>query len=147
MIISNEDIYCRCKCQAVSHQFAARWRLLGHICRRGEHIPAQLAMKSYFAPGDKFHGRPNTSFATITDQDIASFKDHIQITATITSLIIVKVQFYSVNAFYIENTQCWVWHLQKKLHNNIVRCNVSNKINRVGTQATHVPIGHIEIKT
>ena len=61
----------RCKVQPISNQIKEqRWKLFGHILRRGDTITAYTAMHEYFDEGPKYLGRPPTSLPTILNQDL-----------------------------------------------------------------------------
>ena len=62
---------------AIPPQLAAkqRWQLFGHVLRRDESIPAQLAMDMFFVPGHKFRGRPTTTLPNVLDKDIQLVAD------------------------------------------------------------------------
>ena len=74
--ISNNELYIRCNTTTISSMITKqRWQLFGHILRRDENIPAQLAMNQYFEPGKKFRGRPTTTLPTTLDKDIQLIND------------------------------------------------------------------------
>jgi hypothetical protein len=71
-IISNESLYKRCNTQALSHTIrGARWRMLGHVLRMDDQIPAKHAMKHYFdSTSSKYRGKPRTTLQSVLDQDL-----------------------------------------------------------------------------
>ena len=71
--IRNEDLYARTKSVPLSHElFQARWRMLGHVLRMNNKVPAKQAMNYYFrdeAVGC-FKGHPRTTIATEINKDL-----------------------------------------------------------------------------
>ena len=69
-----------CHCRPIREQITKmRWSLFGHILRRDNNIPAQLAMTAYFEnDGTKpYRGRPPTNLLTTINKDIRSVsKNH-----------------------------------------------------------------------
>ena len=79
--ISNPDLYDRCKVKPISHRVKEqRWKLLGHILRREDTIPAQTAMTDYFQRGTKYQGRTPTSLPTILNQDLKRYTTFLKTT-------------------------------------------------------------------
>ena len=70
--ITNEDLYERCRTKPISDKIVEqRWQLFGHILRRDENIPAQVAMTEYFqCTSTKNVGRPPTSLPITLNQDL-----------------------------------------------------------------------------
>jgi hypothetical protein len=79
-IISNEWLYMRCNTQALSHTIrGARWRMLGHVLRMDDQIPAKYAMKHYFdSTGSKYRGKPRTTLQVVLDRDLQVGAANIQ---------------------------------------------------------------------
>lgn len=71
-IISNEDLYDRCRTGPISDRIVKqRWNLFGHILRRDSDIPGQTAMTEYFQNnGPKYRGRTPTSLPTALNEDL-----------------------------------------------------------------------------
>lgn len=70
--ISNEALYARCNTQALRHTIrGARWRMLGHVLRMNEQVPAKFAMKHYFDPStNSYRGRPRTTLQVVLEKDL-----------------------------------------------------------------------------
>ena len=85
-IISNKKLYKKTGEEPVSITAKkGRWRLLGHILRRDQQIPANQAMKYYFKQTNNtgFRGKPRTTLPTKLDEDLVNYfnkteqlKDH-----------------------------------------------------------------------
>ena len=76
-IITNVDLYQRCGTKPLSLTIRSlRWNLFGHILRRDNNIPAQLAMQEYFRPGTKHRGRPKTTLHTVLAADLKKLESH-----------------------------------------------------------------------
>ena len=74
--ISNHDLYIRCNTTTISSLITKqRWQLFGHVLRRDETIPAQMAMDMFFQPGLKYRGRPITTLPNVLDKDIEIVAD------------------------------------------------------------------------
>ena len=57
----------------------ARWKLFGHILRRDQSIPANMAMKFYFEePKTGYRGKPRTSLPVVLNQDLDNFYQHTE---------------------------------------------------------------------
>ena len=79
--ISNTDLYERCQVKPISYKVKEqRWKLLGHILRREDEIPAQTAMTEYFKRGPKYQGRTPTSLPTILNQDLKRYTAYLKTT-------------------------------------------------------------------
>jgi hypothetical protein len=79
--ISNEALYKRCKTRKLRHIICgARWRMLGHVLRRADPVPAKYAMKHFFDDSDSssFRGRPRTTLQTVLDKDLELRAMYIQ---------------------------------------------------------------------
>ena len=75
-IISNSNLYSRCKAQPLSSIIAAqRWSMLGHSLRLHEETPAQKAMTYYFKDGPKFRGKTKTTLPVTIDNDLKTLSD------------------------------------------------------------------------
>jgi hypothetical protein len=72
--IHNDDLYARTRAKPISKEmFIARWKLLGHILRMSDEVPAKKAMIHYFLEHrevGKYAGRPRTTIATKISQDL-----------------------------------------------------------------------------
>jgi hypothetical protein len=71
-LVSNSTLYEGCKTTELEHTIReARWRILGHVLRMSDEIPAKKTIKRYFDQGSRsFLGRPRTTLATVIDQDL-----------------------------------------------------------------------------
>ena len=77
--ISSQDLYERCRVKPISFRIKTqRWQLFGHVLRRDENIPANLAMKDYFREGQKYSGRPPTSLQTTINNDLKTYHQRMQ---------------------------------------------------------------------
>lgn len=77
--VKNEDLYERTNSQPLSlHITKARWNLFGHILRRPDDIPANVAMSSYFEPSNKpgYRGRPPINLPRLLDEDLSISSTH-----------------------------------------------------------------------
>lgn len=69
--ISNVKLYERCKCDKMSSLIRKnRWRLLGHVLRMANNIPAKKSMLSYFNEGIGFRGRPRITLPSIINSEL-----------------------------------------------------------------------------
>lgn len=70
--ISNEALYKKCNTTELDYIIrGARWRLLGHILRMSEDVPAKRATVHYFdACIDAFRGRPRTTMPVLLNHDL-----------------------------------------------------------------------------
>jgi hypothetical protein len=72
--IHNDDLYKRTKSVPLSEELRlARWRMLGHVLRMSDNVPAKQAMLYYFhiASIEKgLAGRPRTTLPVIIDKDL-----------------------------------------------------------------------------
>ena len=74
--ISNQKLYAETGEQPISETMrSARWKLLGHILRRDQNIPANMAMTLYFNENirgeTKFRGARRTTLPTVLNNDLA----------------------------------------------------------------------------
>ena len=81
--ISNKKLYAKTGERPISETMrAARWKLFGHILRRDQNIPANMAMKLYFNEkvrgGKKFRGARRTTLPSVLNTDLAKLQtsDH-----------------------------------------------------------------------
>ena len=77
-IISNEKLYETCKEKQISETMrAARWKLLGHILRRDQEIPASIAMNAYYQDLGRrgFKGRRRTTLPMVLNKDLRQERD------------------------------------------------------------------------
>ena len=81
--ISNKNLYSKTGEKPISETMrTSRWKLLGHILRRDDKIPANMAMRLYFNEevrgGKKFRGARRTTLPTVLNTDLAKIqpKDH-----------------------------------------------------------------------
>ena len=75
-IISNKKLYKKTGEEPVSlTEKKGRWRLLGHILRRDQQIPANQAMTYYFKQTNNtgFRGKPRTTLPTKLDEDLVKY--------------------------------------------------------------------------
>ena len=71
--VSNEELYNRTKSNSISQNICRyRWTLFGHILRRSEEIPANLAMKKYFIETNskKYPGKKPTNLPIMIQKDL-----------------------------------------------------------------------------
>jgi hypothetical protein len=77
--IHNKDLYARTKTRPISHEmFEDRWKLMGHILRMNDEVPAKKAMTYYFDDHQAlggFRGRPRTTIATKINQDLVDIAE------------------------------------------------------------------------
>ena len=77
--IHNKDLYARTKTRPISHEmFEDRWKLMGHILRMNDEVPAKKAMAYYFDDHQAlggFRGRPRTTIATKINQDLVDIAE------------------------------------------------------------------------
>ena len=77
--ITNESLYKKTNERPISVTMReARWRLFGHILRRDQDIPANMAMKFYFDKEDNnnntgFRGKPRTTLPVVLQQDLERY--------------------------------------------------------------------------
>ena len=71
--ISNSSLYNKCKESPLSTQILnSRWRLFGHVLRRDQNIPANLAMNFFFTNTSKRPiGRPPTTLPSTLHNDLS----------------------------------------------------------------------------
>ena len=78
-VITNKQLYKQTGERPISETMrTARWRLLGHILRREQDIPANKAMQFYFneeIQGGKFKGARRTTLPTVLENDLQKIKD------------------------------------------------------------------------
>ena len=78
--ITNKKLYQKTGERPISETMRiARWRLFGHILRRNEKIPANMAMKLYFnqtvAGKNKFRGARRTTLPTVLNVDLTACQE------------------------------------------------------------------------
>ena len=76
--ITNESLYKKTNEKPISVTMReARWRLFGHILRRDQDIPANMAVKFYFENEENdnngFRGRPRTTLPIVLQQDLERY--------------------------------------------------------------------------
>ena len=78
-VITNKQLYKKTGERPISETMrTARWRLLGHILRREQDIPANKAMQFYFndeIQGEKFKGARRTTLPTVLESDLQKITD------------------------------------------------------------------------
>ena len=81
--ISNTKLYSKTGEKPISETMRrSRWKLLGHILRRDQQIPANMAMNLYFNEdirgGKKFRGARRTTLPTVLNTDLSRIqhRDH-----------------------------------------------------------------------
>ena len=76
IVVSNEDLYKRCKTTPLSTRVKQqRWRMLGHILRMDDNVPAVSALTFALTTVTKMPGRigrPQTNLLTVLKQDLKS---------------------------------------------------------------------------
>ena len=87
--ISNAKLYETCQIDKISKTIRnARWRMLGHVLRMEDQIPAKATMVNYFRvfkKGNGFRGAPRTTIATTISNDLKVIASNIN-TSTTTQL-------------------------------------------------------------
>ena len=80
--ISDKNLYRETKERPISETMKeARWKLLGHILRRTEEIPANKAMIFYFnnnISGKKFKGARRTTLPEVLNSDLEKLQNEFQ---------------------------------------------------------------------
>ena len=80
--ISNKNLYRETKEKPISETMReARWKLLGHILRRPEEIPANMAMIFYYndgISGKKFKGARRTTLPEVLNSDLEKLQNEFQ---------------------------------------------------------------------
>ena len=100
--ISNVRLYEQCKCGKMSSLIRKnRWRLLGHVLRMANNIPAKHSMLSYFNNGAGFRGRPRTTLPTIINSELEAIATkYPEIRKHINS---------QLNLNHLETCKCSIW--------------------------------------
>ena len=81
-MISNKNLYRETKEKPISDTMReARWKLFGHILRRPEEIPANMAMIFYYndgISGKKFKGARRTTLPEVLNSDLEKLQNEFQ---------------------------------------------------------------------
>ena len=77
--ISNKHLYEKCNTRSISSLARnSRWKMLGHVLRMADDIPAKQTMLHYFdevKSGSGFRGKPRTTLPIVISKDLSEIAE------------------------------------------------------------------------